>query len=211
MSARRIIVGGSTIYSGLERAAASKRELVVVRCSDALVDILDYTTRLSPCVVIMDEFSLHSGGGATITDLREFGTSIKALVRASAAEDPDIVTSFLRLGCSGVLRSDDVPATVLKAVRAVASDELWVGRTVLSRIVRTLLFADKYSLTPRENEILTLIGDGYKNQVIADRLFISPQTVRWHIRGLYTKIGVHDRKAAVVYARSHCWARTAGG
>ena len=66
----------------------------------------------------------------------------------------------------------------------------------LSRIFQDMLRAMKYRLTFRESEILGLLAEGLKNGEIAERLCISLQTVRWHLRSLYAKLGTHDRFSA---------------
>lgn len=190
------------MFSGLERSAALKGDIVLLRCSDAMTDILEYCQRLLPCTLIVDESFLEGGDSLSFSELADFGRSVRILVRVSS-DTAEIAERLLRMGCSGLLKITDTPATVVKAIKTVTADQLWVSRTTLSRIVRTLLFAEKCNLTAREVEILTYIGQGHKNQEIAERLFISPQTVRWHIRSLYTKIGVRDRPAAIEYARNY--------
>jgi len=72
-------------------------------------------------------------------------------------------------------------------------------------MIRDLLSAESpRKLTRREKEILRLVGQGYKNQEIAEQLFISRETVRWHLRSLYPKIGVQDRLSAAFYATETC-------
>ncbi|MBI3668804.1 MAG: helix-turn-helix transcriptional regulator [Acidobacteria bacterium] len=56
-------------------------------------------------------------------------------------------------------------------------------------------------LTSRERDILQLIARGLTNRAIADRLCVTHETVRWHIRGLYSKLGVQDRFSAIVYGK----------
>jgi DNA-binding CsgD family transcriptional regulator len=66
--------------------------------------------------------------------------------------------------------------------------------------VRGLLSSQsRHNLTPREGQILDLISRGRSNRDIAEELFISRETVRWHIRTLYAKIGVRDRTEAATY------------
>ena len=80
-----------------------------------------------------------------------------------------------------------------RAVKAVLADELWVDRRTLSRIVQNMLHGIRCGLTPREIEIYGLLAEGLRNCQIAERLFISVNTVRWHLRSIYSKLGTHDR------------------
>ena len=74
--------------------------------------------------------------------------------------------------------------------------------SILSQLAReTQLANNPRRLTARENEILNLLGLRYTNQEIADHLFLSRETIRWHLRSLYSKIGASDRAAAIQYAQ----------
>jgi DNA-binding NarL/FixJ family response regulator len=108
---------------------------------------------------------------------------------------------YLRLGCSGVIPRAVSDETFGRAVHAIFDGEIWVPRKVLSRLVQSFLFGEpERRLTRREVEVLKLICLGSTNQQIADELFISRETVRWHVRSLYSKIGVNDRGSAILYA-----------
>lgn len=109
-------------------------------------------------------------------------------------------------GCSGVLSLDALPGELLTAVKAVSEGDLWYPRAVLSALVRKSILRTSMSqkgLTSREAEILRLIGMSKQNQEIADLLFISRETVRWHLRTLYSKIGVKNRSEAQLYSLKH--------
>jgi len=102
---------------------------------------------------------------------------------------------LLRMGCVGSLRGRETPATTVRALNAVMAGELWFPRTTLSRVLRGFLAAqDPNRLTCREMEILALIGAELNNQQVADRLFISRETVRWHIKSLHSKLGIRTRR-----------------
>jgi len=110
---------------------------------------------------------------------------------------------IIRMGFAGVLRRDETSETITRAVEAVVNGQLWFPREIISRMLRTLLVPDGISrLKPREMEILKLIGSGLNNQQIADALFISRETVRWHVKGLYSKLGIKDRTSAQDFGRS---------
>jgi DNA-binding NarL/FixJ family response regulator len=115
--------------------------------------------------------------------------------------DQSIYETFLKKGCHGVLERNAPDPMLLKAIRSVFAGELWVPRGVLSQMVQGSLRKSLPKLTSREAEILKLISRGLQNQQIADRLFISRETVRWHIRGLYSKIGITHRPGALRYVR----------
>jgi DNA-binding NarL/FixJ family response regulator len=109
--------------------------------------------------------------------------------------DDKACENLLRMGCVGSVRGQEAPATLLRALKAVIAGELWFPRTTLSRVLRGFLAAqDPNRLTSREMEILGLVGGDLNNQQIADKLFISRETVRWHIKGLHAKLGIRTRR-----------------
>ena len=119
----------------------------------------------------------------------------------SDGHDSAMVEHFLRLGCSGAILQSASEETFQKAIHSIFDGEIWVPRKILSRMIQSLLFSDPgRRLTRREIEVLKLICVGSTNQQIADELFISRETVRWHVRSLYSKIGAKDRDSAIRYA-----------
>jgi DNA-binding NarL/FixJ family response regulator len=116
--------------------------------------------------------------------------------------DQQTCERLLRMGCVGSLRRREAPATIVRALHAVIAGELWFPRAALSRVLRGFLVAqDPDRLTARELEIMALAGAGLNNQEIADRLFISRETVRWHIKSLNGKLGIRTRHGLRDYVR----------
>jgi len=197
-----VIIGGGRLsqWTGLIRCFPKEAGFVVVRCSDSVEEVFSYCQKLNPCVLIVEQPFLEKVDPIDFTRLVDFGRAIQVLVTLSS-EDSAPTESLLRMGCMGFLPQGLARSTLRRAARAVASGEYWAGRKLVSRVLQDLLLAESpRRLTPREREILKLIGQGYKNQAIAERLFISRETVRWHIRSLYVKIGVPDRLSAASYA-----------
>jgi len=122
----------------------------------------------------------------------DFGRSIRVLVEIED-HNRGKTARFIRMGCAGVLSRNASPEIMCRAVKAILADELWVDRKTISRIVQNMLHGIKCGLTPREVEIYGLLAEGLRNCQIAERLFISVNTVRWHLRSLYSKLGIHDR------------------
>jgi len=126
-------------------------------------------------------------------------------VRAIAFEDEMAgrdCEELLRAGFAGVLRPDCSRETFLRAIESVRDGQLWFPREIISRVLKGLLIEeDLKHLTSREIEIVRLVGSGLNNQEIADKLFISRETVRWHVRGLHSKLGTKDRVSLRGYVR----------
>ena len=131
----------------------------------------------------------------------QVGGSIRVLVLGTR-KDPNLVEKFLTMGCMGYLPHDVPSSTLRRAVRAIASGQVWADRSTITQVMKRMIFERLFQeLTSRERDILRLIVSGLSNRAIADRLCITHETVRWHIRALYSKLGVQDRFSAVVYGQ----------
>ncbi len=164
-------------------------------------EILAGCHKLGPCLLIASEQFILSLDPRFLLELTGDGHLNKILAICNSETNLVPELDLLQLGCSGVLWTDMPVSDMHRALHAVARGELWFSRIVLSNAIRKLLSASSSRrLTPREREVLQLIGQGYNNRKIAEKLFISRETVRWHVRSLYAKIGTHDRKRVTAIA-----------
>jgi DNA-binding NarL/FixJ family response regulator len=159
------------------------------------LELLAHCRRLAPCVLIAPENLFDQVNAETLSEAIDFGRSIRVLVEYQQ-EDPLRAERLIRMGCVGLVSRDLTAEQAFRALSAVLDGELWLSRKTSSQTLLKLIREAKYHLTSRESQILSLLGEGLKNHEIAERLFISPQTVRWHLRSLYTKLGTHDRNSA---------------
>jgi DNA-binding NarL/FixJ family response regulator len=161
-----------------------------------------------------------------LMDIRMPGTDGLAATSAICA-DPDladtrvlILTTFeideyvaqaLRAGASGFLGKDVTADVLLAGVRTVASGESLLSpaatRTVITRFLaapaqgaRLAVPGDLVALTAREREVMAWVAEGHSNEEIAEKLFVSPLTVRTHVHRAMTKLGARDRAQLVVIA-----------
>lgn len=188
-------------WKGLRRCLTQKDGFIVVDGGEPPEHLLLRCQRMAPCVLIADPAFLEVTDPADFANLVDFGRSIQVLVYG-AAHDERTIQNLVRMGCMGSI-SETAPPNILKrAVTAVARGELWVERRLITRVLQQLLFASRSpKLTRREKEILTLIARGFKNRAIAEKLSISHETVRWHIRSLHSKLGFQDRLGTALYAQ----------
>ncbi|MFR0357432.1 response regulator [Streptomyces sediminimaris] len=127
-----------------------------------------------------------------------------AVVVLTTFADDDSILAALGAGARGYLTKNAGRQDILRAIRAAAAGQSVLDREVQDRLLATVrtrpptpaqaLPAD---LTPREREVLTLIGQGLPNRAIAQQLFISEATVKTHINNLFAKAGIRDRADAV--------------
>jgi DNA-binding NarL/FixJ family response regulator len=187
----------AAVLENVETALEGHRAFQVIRAPADIKELCGLAKKAGPSALIISRAFLIQQANADIRRLRASG-SIHILVFVRSTDQAVPPEQYLRLGCAGVLYDTDSPEACRRAIQATATGELWVSRRVLSQLARAAISAADapLKLTRRESEILQLIGVGLTNREIADQLWISNETVRWHVRSLYSKLGVTDRQSA---------------
>jgi DNA-binding NarL/FixJ family response regulator len=187
------------LRSLLEDDALSS-EFILTRASESSPELLDLCRRLVPALLVLAEEHLPHIPLVGLRDL--IGPTGVQILLVSEATSFSSLEYFFRQGCCGVVPFSVSDDTLLKAIRSLFAGELWLPGKLISHIAREIfLQAPAPQLTPREADIFRLISLGHTNQEIADQCFISRETVRWHIRSLYSKIGVDSREGAIREAK----------
>ncbi|HTU87869.1 MAG TPA: response regulator transcription factor [Solirubrobacteraceae bacterium] len=167
-----------------------------------------------PDVVLMDLRMPRLGGIEATRRLRESRPDVRVIALTTFADDESVLGA-LRAGARGYLTKDASSEDIRNAILTVAKGEAALDPCVQHHVVAALAEDDSRpvndngaveesklpdDLTPREAEVLGLIAEGLTNAEIAERLFVSPTTVKSHINHLFTKAGLRDRAQAVNYA-----------
>lgn len=197
---RIVCVGSSSVvWQVLDRLVGGDSclgELVVASAAETPSGLAELCGRATPALLVGDESVLDSPLWSGLGQL--LGPEAIRLIIFSDHVDDSAYERFFRLGCVGVLPFSVSRDTFFKALRAVNTGELWMPRRILSKLARQgSPVGAEGKLTRRECDILRLIRMGRTNQQIAEELFISRETVRWHVRGLNSKIGAETRPGAV--------------
>ena len=166
-------------------------------------EALEAAERLRPDVVLMDLVMPRLDGLGAMRTLRERVPGARVIVLTSFLDDDKLLPA-LRAGAAGYLLKNAEPQELARAVRAAHAGEALLDPVVAARLVEALGEGAGEQpldrLTPREREVLRLIGRGFPNKRIALELRLSEKTVKTHVSHLLAKLDVTDRTQAAVIA-----------
>ena len=163
---------------------------------------------LRPDVVLMD-LRMPDLQGAEATRAIVAGEPTTRVVALTvSAEEPDVAATIQAGACGFLVKGTPIEDVVL-AVRAAAQGAAWLSPHAAEVVLRRLREADTEpeidlelveQLSPRELEVLRLIARGMENSEIAETLTISPRTAKNHVASILSKLGLHSRVQAAIYA-----------
>ncbi|MCU1542921.1 MAG: two-component system regulatory protein [Microbacteriaceae bacterium] len=204
-----IVDDQALVRMGFRMLLEAEPDIDVVAEAGNGADALLLAQELRPDVVLMDVRMPGLDGIATTSRLLDLSPESRVIVLTTFDLD-EYAFGGLRAGASGFLVKDTRPAELLAAVRAVANGEAAISGRVTRRMLE--LFGGRLpasdgaapallaSLTPRELEILTAIGEGLSNGEIAERFFVAESTVKTHVGRVLQKLALRDRVQAVIFA-----------
>lgn len=194
------------IRSGVRSLLASAKDIEVVGEAATSDEALQATADLDPEVVVMDLRMPGVGGIETTRQLVRLKPNIAVLILTMVEDDASIFAA-IRAGARGYLRKESGRDELVRALIAVAHGEFITSPGIAARVLAFFSRASSEqptafpALTEREWEVLDLIASGCNNQTIAQRLYLSPKTVRNYISAIFAKLHVADRAEAIVKAR----------
>lgn len=192
-------------------------DMEIVEEADCGTSAIEVTKRCQPDVLILDMNLPDKSGLEVIRTLKPEMSELKILV-LTAVEEEQVLFESLAAGAQGYLLKDSDVEEVLVAIR-----DLHAGRghlharstmSLLTEFQRTRMEATstfpaqpsgevRETLSPREVEVLELIGYGYSNADIGERLFISEKTVKTHVSNIFRRLEIKTRISAATYAVRH--------
>jgi len=166
-------------------------------------EAIEQAARLLPDVILMDLVMPELDGLAAMRTIRAGTPEVRVIVLTSYLDDATLLPA-LRAGAAGYLLKNAQPQEIARAVRAAHAGQALIDPVVAARMVETLAGEDREEpldrLTPREREVLILIGRGFPNKLIARELGLSEKTVKAHVGRVLAKLEVTDRTQAAVIA-----------
>jgi DNA-binding NarL/FixJ family response regulator len=198
----------AVVRRGLLAFLESEPDIEVVGAAEGglealeLLDALDSQGR-RPHVIVMDLQMQPIDGIESIRRIRARYHDVEVVALTSYADD-ELVRGALDAGASGYVLKDADADEVMAAVRAAHRGELYLDAVVARRLMSSLGGASRdeamEELTPRELEVLRLVGKGRANKEIAGELGISERTARTHVSNILGKLGLASRTQAALWA-----------
>jgi DNA-binding NarL/FixJ family response regulator len=159
-----------------------------------------------PDVVLMDIQLPGMSGVECAAQLKELLPAVQ-IIMVTVYEDPDRIFRALRAGASGYLLKRAAPEQVMNAIKEVQQGGVPMSGEIARKVIayfqeQTVNTADVSKLSAREREVLELVVHGFSNKEIADRLRVTVEAIRWHLKNIYNKLHVHSRTEAALKFRS---------
>jgi RNA polymerase sigma factor (sigma-70 family) len=193
--------------AGLRSVLSSDETIEVVGEAGDGRTALDEIRKLRPDLVLMDIRMPDLDGISATREVLAYQQDVKVVVLTTFEED-EYIFEALSAGASGFLLKRTKPEELIAAIHAVAEGDSLLSPSVTRRVidrmatqpVATLSGARLDRLTPREREVLELVGRGLSNREIAEALVIEESTVKTHVKRILMKLGLRDRVQAVILA-----------
>ena len=191
------------LRSGLEALLALEEGLEVVGQASTGEEAVEKARLLRPTVVVMDLSMPGIGGLEATRRVVELGLGVKVVVLTSQTEE-DFLLPVLEAGAAGFVRKTSADADLVKALRAVARDEVFLYPSATRLLLRSYRAAEEKGeaspiekLSEREREVLALTAEGYSSAEVGKKLFLSPKTVDTYRARLMQKLGLSHRAELV--------------
>jgi DNA-binding NarL/FixJ family response regulator len=194
---------------GLRALLGADPEMELVGEASSGDEAVAQALALQPDVILMD-LNMPGGNGIEATRRIVAASPHIGVLVVTMFEDDDSVFAAMRAGARGYVLKGVDGVEMLRAIRAVANGEAIFSPSIARRLMQHFaagadakqatspIFAE---LTEREHEVLALLASGYTNAAIAQRLYLSPKTVRNHVSNIFSKLQVADRAEAIIRAR----------
>lgn len=206
-----IIDDHALFREGLASIVKLEPDIEVAGMAGSVEEAIEVIRTVKPDIVLMD-FTLPDGTGVDATrKVLEEHPDCKIIFLTMSDSDDDLFAA-IRSGAKGYLLKNLNPSNLVTAIRSVQQGESALSRTMTVRLMEELSRtkeperqgdATLAKLTPREIDVLTELVAGITNREIAERLYLSENTVKYHVHSILDKLNLPDRRAAAAFAKEH--------
>jgi DNA-binding NarL/FixJ family response regulator len=200
------------VRDGLKKLLLLEDDFEVIGEAGDGREVLDKVQELDPDVLLLDLRMPNLDGLSALQALQQTNKRTRVIV-LTASEDKNEFVQAMKLGCSGIVLKQTAPDLIVKSIRKVNAGEIWLDSHTTAAVMRQFQTGtegnnsgaggkgrERSPLSAREREIVALVAQGYKNKEMAEKMFISEQTVKNHLHNIFDKLGVSDRLELALYA-----------
>ncbi len=188
------------ISEAMERLFQDEKRVEVVHILKAGTEFsVKEWVRVSPDVILTDMTCLYNSFG----NISPEETKLPFILVDTNCGKENIVTAILKKHVSGILLGNSTSKLMHRAIRAVAGGDIWIDKKTVKNLVYGLnaLSREKSTqLTNREQNVVDLIGKGFRNKEIAQQLNISEPTVKTHLYRIFRKLDMKNRSELITFA-----------
>jgi len=217
LSKIRIVVADDhpIFRDGLCRLLALEPDFEVVAQAQDGRQVLEVLQQYQPDILLLDLKMPGLDGLATLQKLQSSKHKTRVIV-LTASEDKNEFVQAMKLGTSGIVLKQSATDLLIKSIRKVNAGEIWLDSHTTAAVMRQFATGadevpsgvpssssrerERSLLSQREREIVALVAQGFKNKEMAEKMFISEQTVKNHLHNIFDKLGVSDRLELALYA-----------
>ena len=199
------------VRDGLKKLLLLEEDFEIVGEASDGREVLERVQELDPDVLLLDLRMPNLDGLSALQALQQTHKRTRVIV-LTASEDKNEFVQAMKLGCSGIVLKQTAPDLIVKSIRKVHAGEIWLDSHTTAAVMRQFQTGvdaagmatgkgrERSPLSAREREIVALVAQGYKNKEMAEKMFISEQTVKNHLHNIFDKLGVSDRLELALYA-----------
>lgn len=199
------------VRDGLRKLLMLEEDIQVVGEASDGREVVQVVQDTRPDILILDLRMPYMDGLAALQALQQAEKKVRVII-LTASEDKNEFVQAMKLGCSGIVLKQTAPELIVKSIRKVHGGEIWLDSHTTAAVMRQFASPgdagngsnpkgrERSPLSQREREIVGLVAQGYKNREMAEKMFISEQTVKNHLHNIFDKLGVSDRLELALYA-----------
>ena len=203
-----IIDDHEIIRHGLRLLIGGRPEMVIVGEAANSKNALELAAQKKPDIIILDLLLGDEDGADLLPQLMKVAPHARVIILTGSG-DASAQSRAVANGAFGLVYKDQASAVLLQAIDQVLAGGVWLDPTIIAKVqAERVLHTQRRDpeaikialLSERECEIIALVGEGLKNKIIAERLFITEHTVRNHLASIFKKLNVPDRFGLAIYA-----------
>ena len=210
---RIVIADDHPIFrDGLRKLLTLEEDFRVVAEARDGKEVLELVDEHQPDILLLDLKMPGLDGLTALQKLQNSRTKTKVIV-LTASEDKNQFVQAMNFGTCGIVLKQTATDLLIKSIRKVHAGEIWLDSLTTAAIMRQFSSGmeptplggpdrdrERSTLSQREREIVVLVAQGFKNREMAEKMFISEQTVKNHMHNIFDKLGVSDRLELALYA-----------